>query len=235
MITIIIVIVAITAGTIGWLFAKRTQTPIMQNQAKEENLPLTQQDKSLKYDIHFPDRYSGTGCYKKEADGTENQYEFREDFNIDAPTTTVKYSNTEKGISFDIPFNPNWGNEDCKVKPYIEFTHSSGDISIEFSKPTAPVGREFGLIISKYRPAEDIITAEQKDVYPNPNPRKKTIGDKNMIVYDDYGMIQVTHYEVIGKKYNYIFSYSNYDSSLNDSLIKSLESIIADMEIKNVE
>lgn len=64
-ITIIIVIVAITAGTIGWLFAKRTQTPIMQNQAKEENLPLTQQDKSLKYDIHFPDRYSGTGCYKK--------------------------------------------------------------------------------------------------------------------------------------------------------------------------
>lgn len=176
-------------------------------------------------DIKVPERISGVDCYKKEDNGIINDFEFRQDFNTSNPTKTVRYVNAEREISFNIQFNPNWGNKDCKVEPYIEFKQPNGNTLVEFGKPRAGMVSEFLLTTSKYRSAEDIID-EQKNGEPNPNPRKKMIGNKNIVIYESYGMTTERIYEVIGKDYNYSFSHSDVNK-LSSSSIKSLEDIIA--------
>jgi len=245
----IVVIILITAatGVIIWL-GQRESNQIAQTipQPKNNNVPKnnTATDNQVlgkKQDIAnetentsqaMKKRFSGTGCYSKESDGTDNLYELSKDFNLSSPNAKVIYSNQAKGISFEIPYNQNWGNKNCKVESYVEFTQPTGNILVEFGKPRAWIRSEFLLTISNHRTAEDIVS-EQKNVggEPNPNPRKMTLGNNQVVVFESYGMTVERIYEVIGKKYNYSFGYTE-GEKLNEKTAKELETIIGSMKIE---
>lgn len=247
----IVVIILITAavGIIIWLeqggSTQTAQTMQTIPQSKNNNVPtnnttdnqvpekkqgITNETKDTSQAIKK--RFSGVGCYAKETDGSDNLHELNKDFNLSSPTAKITYSNQIKGISLEIPYNPNWGNKNCKVEPYVEFTQSSGDILVEFGKPRAWIRSEFLLTISSHRTAEDIIS-EQNNVggEPNPNPRKMTLGNNQVVVFESYGMTVERIYEVIGKKYNYSFGYAD-GEKLNEKTAKELETIIGNMKIE---
>jgi len=205
------------------------------NEVATEKQPIDQKTNSNNTENiseAMKNRFSGKGCYSKESDGTDNLYELSKDFNLSSPTAKVTYSNQAKGISFDIPYNTNWGNKNCKVEPYIEFTQPGGDVLVEFGKPRAWIRSEFLLTVSDYRSAQDIVN-EQKNVggEPDPNPRKMTLGDKQLVAYESYGMTSERIYEVIGKKFNYSFSYSEAEK-LNGKTAKELATIIQSAKIE---
>lgn len=177
------------------------------------------------------ERFSGTECYGKDPDGSDNFYKLSDDFNLDEPTAKITYLNQAKGISVEILYNPNWGNKNCKVEVYLEFVDElSGDVFLEFGKPRAWIRSEFGLSISDRRTAEAIINEQSTGYEPNPNPREMVIGGKQIVAYESYGMITERVYEVIGSKYNYSFTYSEIDQ-INEDIAKELERIIEGAKI----
>ncbi|MAF20457.1 MAG: hypothetical protein CMI55_02120 [Parcubacteria group bacterium] len=176
-------------------------------------------------------RISGFGCYEKDSEGFDDPYEFREDFNTDDADTIIKYINTEKGISFDIPYNSDWGNKNCEVLPYKEFMDSYGTAHLIFGKPRAWISDTFRLniSISSNRDIETILLEQQQDDIEVFKPREKTIGDKQMVVYESYGTCTSRIYEVVGKGYNYSFDHFYCEEPIVD-IIKELEGIIATVE-----
>lgn len=202
---------------------------ITNKQISEQKSNLSNETKDISQMMEK--RFSGSGCYTKEENGSDNLYELSKDFNLSDSTTKNLYVNQAKGISFEIPYNPNWGNMNCKVEPYSGFTQPNGDIFLEFGKPRAWTRSEFILTISGHRTAEDIIN-EQKNFIgeSNPNPRKITLGNKQVVAYESYGIGTEWIYEIIGTKYNYKFSHSDFE--LNKTIIKELEKIIEGVKIK---
>jgi len=244
---VIVILITVVTGVAIWLGQREsyqaTQTiprannnivpkknAVTDNQVPEKKPDITNETENTSQAMKK--RFSGTGCYSKESDGTDNLYELSKDFNLSSPNVKVAYSNQTKGISLEIPYNPSWGNKNCKVEPYVEFTQPSGNVLLEFGKPRAWIRSEFLLTISNYRTAEDII-GEQKNVggEPNPNPRKMTLGNNQVVVFESYGMTVERIYEVIGKKYNYSFGYVE-GEKLNEKTAKELEIIIGSMKIE---
>ncbi len=43
-----------------------------------------------------------------------------EKFNYDNPSTLVTYTSKSRGLSVDLPYNPNWGNEKYRIEPFYE-------------------------------------------------------------------------------------------------------------------
>lgn len=245
----IVVILLITATAVITICLKQkeslrvvqsTPTPIVKQDIKKNNVETEKQIVDQKLNTNnttdaseaMKKRFSGTGCYSKESDGADNLYELSKDFNLNSPTAKIAYTNQARGISFDVPYNPNWGNKNCKVEPYVEFARPNGDVLLEFGKPRAWIASEFQLTISSSRSAQDVID-EQKAVggEPDPNPRKMILGDKQLVVYESYGMTTERIYEVIGRKYNYSFSYAEGDK-LNEKTAKELEAIIQGVKIQ---
>jgi len=178
-------------------------------------------------------RFSGTNCYAKNEDGSDYYFKLSDSFNLDDPTSKITYTNQAKGISFNISYNPNWGNSNCKVEPYTEFIQPWGNILLEFGKPRAWISSEFSLTIKENETADNIInTVKSGGGMPDPNPRKMTIGDKQVVVYEGYGMTTERIYEVIGPKYNYSFGYSEV-MQLDEQTTKKLEEIIKTIKFIN--
>lgn len=192
--------------------------------------------------VNTTKRMLGSGCLKKDNEGFDDPYEFREDFNTDDVNTVIKYTNIEKGISFDISYNSDWGNEDCEVLPYKEFVNSRGVVQLAFGKPRAWIGSTFKLNIStssnrfmetillEQQERNDILLLEQQQndigVF---EPREKIIEDKQIVVYEIYGMCTSRIYEIIGEEYNYSFYHFYCEEPIADT-IKELEETIATVE-----
>lgn len=234
---IAIIIIAVFALFVGGIIFVSS---CLQNYTTPENIVVSISQKSNlqksntvgnKESTQAPKRFSGSGCYQKGQTGEGYFDSLSKDFNLDNADSKIKYENVEKGISFDVPYNTKWGNKDCKVEPYAELKQPGGDVLLGFGKPGGPwTGDEFTLAIFHQRSAEDIIN-QQKNIVggePNSNPRKRTIGDKQVVVYEGYGMVTVRSYEVIGEEYNYLFGY-RYGQSGQPSQDKNkkLEKIIA--------
>lgn len=54
-----------------------------------------------------------------------NSPDCKEKFNNDDPVIQVTYKNKMKGISFNVPYNPKWGNEKYRISPYEESNYAS--------------------------------------------------------------------------------------------------------------
>jgi hypothetical protein len=199
------------------------------NEKESDNQIVDTTDNTNNVSPTIKPRFSGSGCYAKESDGTDNLMELSKNFNQDDPDSKILYTNQEKGISFKIPYNAKWGNKNCKVESYIEFTQPNGVFFLGFGIPHAWVGSDFSLYIITHRKAEDIIN-ENNDSEPNPNLRRMNIGNNSVVAYESYGMGVESIYEIIGTKYNYQFS--RRDSELDKKKIKKLEEIIKEVKIK---
>jgi hypothetical protein len=144
--------------------------------------------------------------------------EFGEKFNTDPPNTTVSYFNIDKGISFQIPYNPKWGTEKYKIPPYYEYENKVlfGPMFI-FEAGSLP--RACSMEFLPRRSAEEVIVSLEKFVVeeraykvmegiPRETIIKDTINGLPVVKYMQYDtLLGATPYiEVIGKKYNYKFS-----------------------------
>lgn len=146
-------------------------------------------------------RLTGTGCFID-----EYKQKFREDFNLNQADTTVTYTNAAKGISFEIPYNSKWGNKECEVEPYSEFSYdeNTGPNILFFGQPSAGPD-EFSLEFLAPKTANDTL-AEIKEA--NSNSGAKIVHHDNLeaVEYLDFGVSEFFHVEVIGPKNNYLFT-----------------------------
>lgn len=53
-------------------------------------------------------------------------------FNTDPETTWVRYWERDNGIAFDIPYNPNWGNESFSISPFWHFRDENNNLELQF-------------------------------------------------------------------------------------------------------
>lgn len=154
-----------------------------------------------------------------------------EQFNYDPPTTTVTYTNAAKGIKFEVPYNPKWGNDTFRVNPYDETANG-----VDFG----PIGQGEGggwgrmneqLIFEPAMSADRVIAdlnAKEGEFFTN-KPYQAKVDDKTVVKYsmsalgDFFGMI------VIGSKYNYHFTYWGEATNPN-KYFGELENIVKTVE-----
>ncbi len=128
--------------------------------------------------------------------------------------TTIALERPNKGFSVTIPYNPLWGNSDCQLSAYEE---DEKTISFGFAGVFEGGGvMTFNRItVSPSRSAEQAITAitaaQEPDrklgiLPPGMEPKDTTINGNTAVQYFSGGFCDQTYFEVIGKKYNYVFS-----------------------------
>jgi len=153
------------------------------------------------------------------------------DFNYDSPTTEFLYINKEKGISLKIPYNPNWGTKGFKILPYWEGSYEGGygydlyEDKLEFGPLSNCFSRAYCRICTLFflppRSPEEIVAATGSVPYIGKVDKetviKEEINGHTVISYEviggnycgdieDSGNCNLSVMEVIGKKYNYIFT-----------------------------
>jgi len=179
------------------------------------------QDKMLStFKFIEPTRLIGSGCKSKESISY-----FRDDFNLADSNATIDYLNKEKGISFKIPFNREWGNPECTVMPYFEDKYGS----IWFGKPNAWGPDEFKLYFEKPRSLDDVINnineVSGREPFLYSQPEKKTLNNITYIEWTEYGMIGLKIIEIKGNKQNYIFETAEENINSLENIIKTINFI----------
>lgn len=167
-------------------------------------------------------------------------------FNFDSPSTTVLYSNSAKGISLSLPYNPKWGTEKYKIPPYYEheynyFYYYTGKVvpGITFGPITGwhggSIPRIFNIEFVPARSAEEFIAflEEVTTRFPEAGTQQETItrtkiGDFEAIRYLHAGELvgEIPEIEIIGKKYNYHFWCICYLMNNEEEALKILEETI---------
>lgn len=166
---------------------------------------------------------------------TYNENYFGENFNFDPPTTSVTYENPEKGIRVELPYNPVWGSNNYRIRPY--------DVCIEecsFYHNTVlfgPIGRsEGGWTRHKYllrfeapKTAEKLLsdTFGSGIILP---PYKTTINGLDVIKSADRGLMESFRIMIIGKNYDYHFAITGKEENMGE-LFMELEKIIETVEL----
>jgi hypothetical protein len=216
---------------------KQEKENVIENNQVQEVIPdinsQTNANQSIQVQYTVEKRLVGNGCYKMK-NGNIDEQNFREDFNLDPADIMIKYENKRLGISFDIPYNKKWGNNDCVVLPYTDVQTVESDkenLKIHFGIFKAWIGDPYHFSTSKKRGAEDI-DKEQNGGSPDPNPRTKTIGKHQVVIYESYGMGTQRIYEVLGDKNNYVFTQSWIKDVKSDSESDELEKIIKTLKIE---
>jgi hypothetical protein len=130
-----------------------------------------------------------------------------EEFNTDPANTTVHYSNPGKGISFDVPYNTNWGSKKFKIDPYWEYNDQITFGSIGGFEACMWVRSN----ILHFRPqlsAEEVVNNIKKSDPPELIPVPPTtikLNGLTVIKYATSGLCSYPAFQVIGEKYNYEF------------------------------
>jgi hypothetical protein len=135
-----------------------------------------------------------------------------EDFNTEAATITANYSNKDKGISVDLPYNPNWGSANYKIEPYevagdyVYFGPMSQFEGGGWARPYWVLG------FVPAQSADDLINQimTSSETLAGGQPEKIVINGLEVVKYEEMGL--GTHYmmEVIGDKSNYRFVASSF-------------------------
>jgi len=189
----------------------------------------------------------------------DNPIDLGEKFNTDPPTTKVLYSNSEKGISLYLPYNPKWGTEKYKILPYyleescpreidIIYNGSLCEGGISFAPPaffgTRQIPKDYfvdymnEMFFLPARNAEEITASlyYSKGGPPHaPDPgvlkntvTKDTINNISVVKYTFIGPDVSPIIEVIGKKYNYLFTCSlckEEDREIGEEVIRTIKFI----------
>jgi hypothetical protein len=141
--SILIAIVAILLITGSFYYST------LQNKAINET-PTTTADKNTETDTRILLTAENNIDHHSKDEDPCNQL-----FNQDQPNTTVKYSNTQYGLSFDVPFNSDWGNTNYKIEPYWQ-----QEDKVEFGAIEGTEGcgwmRGYALSIKKQQNAEEL-------------------------------------------------------------------------------
>jgi len=141
-----------------------------------------------------------------------------EEFNTEAATTTVNYTDQARGISVNIPYNPDWGSANYKIEPY----EVDGDY-VYFGPMTQFEGggwsRPYWLLgFVPPKSADQLITEinDSPDTLAGGQPEKIDINGLEVVKYQEMGL--GTHYmmEVAGDKYNYRFVASSFGDEPED-------------------
>lgn len=138
--------------------------------------------------------------------------------NRDPPNEKISYIDKERGISFSVPFNENWGTDQYRISPYDEIEDRVLFGLIGHPNPEgATCGFFDRFYFMEFIPVrtQDAIVVDFKTIIKEwgrePAAEIKT-GSINGYAY--VGMAQILEYdmgwlptkvEIIGRKYNYVF------------------------------
>jgi hypothetical protein len=136
------------------------------------------------------------------------------DFNDAKPTTAATFSQQESGLSVELPYNPDWGNEQFKIQPYERFELSPGpNQTINFGPMFVGEGcgwfRAYTLQIGQQRSAQVLINGLTESSQTSTpmvvgEPQQVKIGDLTAVKYEEVGLCNGQTIEVIGQSHNYI-------------------------------
>ncbi len=147
-------------------------------------------------------------------------------------TGLITYSNPERGLAFQVPYNPRWGAPDFRFNPYDQFEND-----IQFG--TVIIfgcdgwNREFALSFTPAETKEELIArieknnSESADLKEYPLKINSFDVDGKTIVQYTEGLYESGATIVIGKKHNYVL-YDN--SSLHLPKLSKVEDIIKSMQ-----
>ncbi len=126
-------------------------------------------------------------------------------FNHDPATTTINYTNTEKGISIDLPYNPNWYENPTDPLYSGYQLPETNIIRVDFGPQTVFEAcswpRTYMLNI---HPAEDFVEYKKSLEEKNePDISEKEINGLKILEYIDYGLCTYPTVYVFGEKANY--------------------------------
>ena len=218
-IVIIIVIVAITASVVTWLVATKTQAPIQQV-AVTQPTTLKEMQSDTQIDNRILLTPQNTSQYF-----TSSTTACDEAFNDDTANSQIAYNNDEKGIQFEIPFNQNWGSKKFKLNPFDLNNNNLSFGSMSIFEGCSTI-RSYSLDFKPAMPAEKVVIEIEKGI----TPITTKINDLTVIKYVQADMCTNSFMEVIGKKFNYLFSTSCGVDAVKDS--QNLENIIKSVKLK---
>ncbi len=162
----------------------------------------------------------------------KDQTACQEKFVADLPTTTVTYlpQKIDAGLTVDLPYNGNWGNDKYQIAPFEEVIgqQSSGVVfgPLEILADCSWV-RSQQILFGQAQAATTTIAALEKNVTQLVGkPKKVTLGSITAIQYQLGGTFNTAAYQVIGPKYNYEFSQSCEKKNVCTAAFRQLEKII---------
>ena len=186
---------------------KQNEEKIVPEKGEEENKPSCGR---------INERVAGESCYNILC-------LYKDNLNFKKADTFVKYENAGKGIAFNIPYNNNWGDENCLVRPYLEKENE-----VLFGNPaTLDFRNEFKLVFKEARSKEEILesleTEDEIERYTDISEDETT--EFEYVFWRELNLDETIHIEIISENVNYYFtSLSNQEKKLTD-LIESVELI----------
>jgi len=133
-------------------------------------------------------------------------------FNLDDPTTTVLYA-SELGYSLEVPWNPDWGTERCRVNEYDDISSGDGQRNLLFGPLIAGeggLGRMYVLRSLPARSADEAVAAIEDEVgadFLTEGPEVDQMAGFDVVVYAYSGLCDAFSVEVVGSgDYNYALS-----------------------------
>ena len=148
------------------------------------------------------------------------------DLNTDPANETVVYSNPEKGIAVELPYNKQWGYGENIPDPYLELSKLDG---ILFGVPepmdTCQWAHSYQMTILPSR-NQDTITQdvlERNAMNKDATPKLFSLSGFTVYRYELPAYCPTKNYEVVGKKYNYIFTTCKGSEEVLKNIISSVE------------
>ncbi len=142
-----------------------------------------------------------------------SQYNSRKDpqcdekFHTAPANATVRYSNSKKGIAFDVPYNLNWGSDKFRIAPYFEY-----EDLIQFGQmgifDACIWSRPYTMHLREKKSAEEVVSYIQESDPPALIPVPPTTIELNgltVVRYATSGMCTYPALQIIGEKHNYEF------------------------------
>ncbi len=158
-----------------------------------------------------------------------------EEFNYDPANEIVKYSSNKWGLSFDIPYNKNWGNSKYRINPYEEilakpdWVRTQAKIIQGYIFPGEGCGwyrNGVGVYVDSKESADEVL--KQHNNSWNSNGLFKAgitkINNLQVVQYYEGDMCEYYYGVVMGKKYNYtVVSGCNGSFSQVENTIKTIK------------
>lgn len=149
-------------------------------------------------------------------------------FNYDDANTTANYTNTEKGISVDLPYNYNWGSNEYRINPYDEISNTN---TVQFGAIGQGEGGGWARYIwnmyykeqkSAQQVVSDINSSGRIIIF---EPEIVEINGLTVVKYAETGLTDYYYMEVIGEKYNYDFV------AIVDNAFDKLETVVKSIKL----
>lgn len=109
------------------------------------------------------------------------------------------------GISCELPFNKDWGSSNYAIEPFDEYPNYI-DFGNVFIYDNCTWVREFRLSVKPFRDVQEIRTALKNQGYGDQEIKEIKINDVVAVYHQDQGQCDYLTFEVVGSKYNYVFT-----------------------------